>query len=92
MTTRIQRVLRHSDMQLTFHFDTRDMRVTSHFGTREMGATSHSFHSKKEVQRTDFLQPAVTSSLRVKVDSVHNCLITKEFEVMSSWRLFHSIH
>jgi hypothetical protein len=35
-------------MQLTFHFDTRDM-----------GVTSHSFHSKKEVQRTDFLQPAV---------------------------------
>jgi hypothetical protein len=63
MTTRIQRVLRHSDMQLTFHFDTRDMWVTSHFGTRDMRVTSHSFHSKKEVQRTDFLQPAVNLKL-----------------------------
>jgi hypothetical protein len=31
-------------------------------------------------------------SLRMEVDSVHNCLITKVFEVMSIWRLFHSIH
>jgi hypothetical protein len=40
------------------------MRVTSHFGTRDMRMTSHSFHSKKEVQRTDFLQPAVIVEYR----------------------------
>jgi hypothetical protein len=34
----------------------------------------------------------LTLSLRMEVNSVHHCLITKEFEVMSSWRLFHSIH
>jgi hypothetical protein len=34
----------------------------------------------------------LTLSLRMEVDSVQNCLITKEFEMMSSWRLFHSIH
>jgi hypothetical protein len=34
----------------------------------------------------------LTLSLRMEVDSVHNCLITKMFEVMSSWRLFHSIY
>jgi hypothetical protein len=28
----------------------------------------------------------------MEVDSVQNCLITKVFEVMSIWRLFHSIH
>jgi hypothetical protein len=31
-------------------------------------------------------------SLRMEVDSVHNCLITKVFEVMSIWRLSHSIY
>jgi hypothetical protein len=34
----------------------------------------------------------LTLSLRMEVDSVQNCLITKMFEVMSSWKLFHSIH
>jgi hypothetical protein len=33
-----------------------------------------------------------TLSLRMEVDSVHHCLITKVFEVMSSWVLFHSLH
>jgi hypothetical protein len=34
----------------------------------------------------------LTLSLRMEVDSVRDCKITKEFEVMSIWRLFHSIH
>jgi hypothetical protein len=34
----------------------------------------------------------LTLSLRMEVDSVHSCLITKEFEVTSNWRLFHSIY
>jgi hypothetical protein len=34
----------------------------------------------------------LTLSLRMEVDSVQYCLITKVFEVMSIWRLFHSIY